>query len=115
MDVDFFAGPGRVSGFDDLAIDADVTLFDKSLEGAAGNGGKLFAQECVESLGRQRFFNRQMFGARAHGNASSVFFGVCSFFQVMRKIKPTPVQIAVSAMLKAGKPGSPPLPPRSWM
>ena len=30
-------------------------------------------------------------------------FGACSVFQVMRKISPTPVQMAVSATLKAGK------------
>ena len=43
----------------------------------------------------------------------SAGFGACSFFQVMRKISPTPVQMAVSATLKAGKPISPP--PRCCM
>jgi len=35
-------------------------------------------------------------------------FGVCSFFPRDEEISPTPVQMAVSATLKAGKPISPP-------
>ena len=40
----------------------------------------------------------------ATGHVSPVTgFATCSVFQVMRKISPTPVQMAVSATLKAGK------------
>ena len=53
-------------GFDDLAVDANVAFFDQSLQRAARDGGKFFAQKLVEPLGRERFFDGEIFRARGH-------------------------------------------------
>ena len=129
MDLNLFAGARMVRGFDRVAVDADMALFNQPLQRAARGGGKFFTQKRVEPPGRQRFFDGEIFrcansfqipvavsGDRTqrdrrlkflhvtcHAFHWSAGFGVCSFFQVMRKISATPVQMAVSATLKAGK------------
>ena len=92
----------RVRGFGRLAVHADVALLDQPLHRAARDGGKAFAEKRVEPHVGSRLLDGELFGARGH----SVQFADCgteSFFQLIKKIIATPVQIAESATLKAGK------------
>src|SRR5208282_5628222 len=119
-------------GLGGLAVDANAAFLDEALHRAARDGGEFCPQKNVKPPAGQRFLDNEIFRAREHFNVTSdgwrevhdgqrleiahvtrhlslvTGFGVCSFFQVMRKISPTPVQMAVSATLKAGKPISPP-------
>ena len=108
VDFDLLAGARTVRGFDCVTVDADVALFDQSFECNSRNGGKFFTQKGVEPPGRKRFFNGETFNLQTHGEVSAGLFGTCSFFQVMRNMSATPVQMAVSATLNAGKPISSP-------
>src|ERR1700722_4528130 len=99
-------------GFDDAPVQPHIALFDEPFEKGAGRGGKFFAQILVEPrVGQGSFDNKMFHAAGGHWGTHllAAFCGVPSFFKVMRKINPTPVQIALSAMLKAGKPSSRPL------
>ena len=48
VNFDLLAGARAVRGFDRVAVDADVALFDQSFECDARNGGKFFTQKSVQ-------------------------------------------------------------------
>jgi len=112
VDFNLFARVRMMRGFDSLAVDADVAFLDQPLQCAARGGGKYFAQELVEPFGRQRFLDGETFFARRHADQFAAGLGAPSFRQLMRKIRATPVQMAESATLKAGKSSGSPLPRR---
>ena len=108
MNFHRFSGTRGVRGLDGFAIHADMALFNQPLHGATRNGGKFFPQEGVEPQIHLRMFDGEMFRAGAHEELSVEGLGEFSFFQVMIKMSATPVQMAESAILNAGKPHSPP-------
>jgi hypothetical protein len=55
-----------VRGFDRMAIDADVALFNQSFQRDARNGGKCFTQKRVKPPGRERFYDGESFHACGH-------------------------------------------------
>ena len=61
-----FASParGRMRGLDGLAVDADVALFNQPLQRDPRDGGEFSAQKRVQPLGRERFFDGEIFRAR---------------------------------------------------
>ncbi len=114
VNLNLFAGMRRVGGFHRAAINADMTFFNQPLDGAAGNRRKFFTQEIVQPLGRESFFNQENFGAIRHSPVQldgevSTALTWRSLRQVRINTSPTPVQIALSAILKAGKPWASPL------
>jgi hypothetical protein len=128
LNDDGFARARMMRRFDDLAIDADVALGQKPLDGAAREIGQLAAQKDIQPLPRERHVNQMegnrwihfllgpplpiqmgLQGTEADLAAARPLAFSCSCFQERRISRPTPTQIALSAMLKAGKPISSPL------
>src|SRR6185436_7709124 len=66
VNFDYFTGTRMMRRLDGAAVEQDVTLLDQPLNGAAGHGGKVCAQERVESLARPGVFDRDLCGARWH-------------------------------------------------
>jgi len=101
--------------FDHLPLHADVPLGQQPLNGPAREAGQLAAQKHIQPLPRQRFVNNNYFraggvqGTEAGLAAARPLAFSCSCFQERRINRPTPTQMALSAMLKAGKPSSAPL------
>ncbi len=80
-----------------------MSLLDEPLQCAARGGWKLIAEEFIEPRGRQGFLYDKTFGARKHANQFAAGSRALSFRQLIRKISATPVQMAESATLNAGK------------
>jgi len=57
VNLDLVPRPRRVRRFDEPAIDADMSLLNQTLNGAARYRGKAAAQKTVQPLRRQRLFN----------------------------------------------------------
>ncbi len=108
VDLDLVAGVRALRGLDPQAVDEDVAFLDEPLQRAARSGGEPFAQEFVQPRGGQGFFDDEAFRALAHAVVCAGEWGEVSLFQVIRKTRATPVQMAESATLKAGKPSSRP-------
>ena len=109
MDFHLLAGPGRVGGLDHVTVYANVALFDQPLQGAAGDGGEFFAQKNVQPSAGQGLLDGKTFSAVGHAmnfrdsHYDSLVAEWDSSRQLSRKISATPVQMAESATLKAGK------------
>src|ERR1700744_5421370 len=101
------------------AMDENVSFGQQPLNRAAGNLGKLAAQEDIQApagkrlaYGQRGWRHGAQWSARAPSGTATVRSGALrpssSCFQETKINRPTPTQIALSAMLKAGKPISRP-------
>ena len=116
---DLLAGPGRVRRLDDAAVDPNVALLDQPLNGAARDSRELAAEvsssrsdgsECSTVRTSEREdISRSQSHAVSHPSMVALTWtatartglGLWSLRQVMKKTNPTPVQMALSATLKA--------------
>jgi hypothetical protein len=57
VNFNLFTGAGAVRGLDDPPVDLDMALFYQPFQRNSRDSGKLPTQECIESLGWERFFN----------------------------------------------------------
>src|SRR5690349_12983744 len=118
LHLNLLARARAVRGFYPMAIDEDIPLFDQALDGAARYVWNFPPQPDIQTHSWKRLFDgenlrrgsRRFPGIRSHlPVGDSAGLAVRSFRNVIKNTSPTPVQIALSATLKAGKPSSPPL------
>src|SRR6266542_2917590 len=115
VDGNRFARPRLMGGFDGSPVDLDVSLVNQPLNGAPRDGGEAGGKEFVEPFAGQRLLDDQVFGAFGAAHLRSVTQGLyfgdggigsgfpSRFSQDRMSSSPTPMQIALSATLKAGK------------
>jgi hypothetical protein len=114
LEDDGFARARVMRRFDDFPLDTDVAFGQEPLNGAAREAGQLAAQKDIQPLPGKGFVNNKNFGGgvvqgtEAGLEAARPLVISCSCFQERRINRPTPTQMALSAMLKAGKPSSAP-------
>ena len=125
MDLDLFAGARHGWAWTIWPSTRMCPSLDQTLNGSARNRRKLRPQPDVQPIHRQRDFNRDLLSARIH---LAITFPDCVwsredmvharlavgwaglgtkpvlFLHDRMKIRPTPMQMALSATLKAGKP-----------
>ena len=104
-------------GFDFLAVDENVAELNQALNGAARHRRVTRSEVGVEPFIGQGLLDGEPLGAARLGGDATPYLlahqlfwmaGRDSFTHDARKSRPTPVQIAVSATLNAGKPASSP-------
>src|SRR5215468_10426181 len=100
-----------MSRLDPLSIHADVPLFDQPLQGGSGRSRIARGQKLVQPLSREGAFHDESLGAFRHRPLrAQVLLSLrapwAPFCHESRKSKATPMQIALSATLKAGKPAA---------
>lgn len=111
-DGNYFASPGMMGRPGGFPVNPNIARSQQPLNGAAGKSGKFPAQKNVQSFERKGLLDDELPVLHASAPRSSrtfVFAASASFFHESNISSPTPVQIALSAILKAGKPISSPL------
>src|SRR5262249_3077753 len=126
MNGNLLSGPGGVGRLDFLAIDCDVPFLNQPLNGSPRDCLKNGTQIDVDPLAWTGLLDGNRFGAAAHLRTQSAHSAFCipdsaliyplagpglterapSFCQDEINKSPTPIQMALSATLNAGKPAS---------